>query len=443
MASPGQGRVGSLNQSQRMKTTPPFDRVIGLDRSDRKADLHLIDLHTGAQERQTVPTSPEALKSWAEALHAAHPDCRVAVCFEQPANNLIAFLIRYPWITPYPINPISLQKFRETFVVSRAKDDGHDAEYLARLLAAHYDRFQPWQPDTQQTRLLERLVVDRRSVVDHRTGLCNRLQAILKDYFPQALELAGQELWRPLGTAFLQRWPTLQALQKAKPEAIRRFYYAQGSRSEKLIQQRLGRLAQAVPLTDDPALLESYALRVRLTVQELQLVTRTIKLYDQKIAAVFAEHPDHYLFGNLPGAGPVFGPRLLTSLGTRRQEYPRATNLQRASGIAPVTKQSGQSKQVHRRYRCSVFFKQSIHEWAAESRFWSDWAGAFYDMKRAAGMNHHSAVRSLAYKWLRVLWRCWQDRVVYEEPKYLEALKKHGSPVIDWLNKARLQPSPA
>ena len=81
--------------------------------------------------------------------------------------------------TLYPINPISLQKFREVFVVSRAKDDGKDAEYLARLLAAHHDRFQPWHPDTQQTRLLERLVVDRRSVVDHRTGLTNRLQAIL------------------------------------------------------------------------------------------------------------------------------------------------------------------------------------------------------------------------------------------------------------------------
>jgi hypothetical protein len=52
-------------------------------------------------------------------------------------------------------------------------------------------------------------------------------------------------------------------------------------------------------------------------------------------------------------------------------------------------------------------------------------------------------VRALAYKWLRVLWRCWQDRVVYEETIYLAALKKHGSPVIDWLNKARLQASPA
>ena len=196
-------------------------------------------------------------------------------------------------------------------------------------------------------------------------------------------------------------------------------------------------------MTDDLALLESYTLCVRLTVQELELVTHTIKLYDQKIATVFADHPDHQIFRNLPGAGPVFGPRLLASLGTRREDYPKAANLQRASGIAPVTKQSGHTKHVHRRYRCSVFFKQSIHEWAGESRFHSAWAGAFYEMKRAAGMKHHAAVRALAYKWLRVLWRCWQDRVVYVEEQYLAALKKHHSPIIECLSKTPLPISPA
>ena len=432
------------NQQTAMKTNdPPFDLVVGLDRSDRKADLHLLDLRLDTEQRRSIATSPEALQVWAQDLRQQHPDARVAVCFEQPANNLIAFLVRYDWITLYPINPISLQKFREVFVVSRAKDDTKDAEHLARLLAAHHDRFQPWQPDTPQTRLLERLVVDRRSVVDHRTALANHVQAVLKDYFPQALELAGDELWRPLGTAFLKRWPTLQALKKTSPAAIRRFYYAQGSRRPELIQQRLDRIAQAVALTDDPALLESYALRVLLAVKEMELVTKTIKAYDRKIAQVFAEHPDREIFRNLPGAGPVFAPRLLTALGTRREKYPKATNLQCASGIAPVTKQSGTTKTVHRRYRCSIFFKQSIHEWAAESRHWSSWAKAFYELKRAAGMNHSTAVRSLAYKWLRVVWRCWQDHLVYDEARYLAALRKGGSPIIAWMERQTSQASPA
>jgi transposase len=227
----------------------------------------------------------------------------------------------------------------------------------------------------------------------------------------------------------------LQAAQKATATELRKFYYGQGSRREPLLQKRLERIRAAVPLTDDPGVLHSYVLRTRLTVEELEHATLTVKAYDRQIAVTFKSHPEHALFANLPGAGPVFAPRLLASLGTQRDRYASPANLQCASGIAPVTKQSGKKRHVHRRYRCSEFFKQSLHEWAGESRFFSGWALAFYQMKRAEGMGHHAAVRSLAYKWIRVLWRCWQDRTVYEEAKYLAALRKAGSPILAWMEK--------
>jgi transposase len=193
-------------------TTHPYDLVIGLDRSDRKADLHLIDTRTGNAQKQTVATSPEALHAWLAQLRLDHPQDRVAICLEQPAANLIVFLETYSWITLYPINPISLQKFREAFVTSRAKDDGKDARYMAELVLSHHDKLKPWQPDDSQTRQLQQLVLHRRAVVDERTGLTNRLKALLKQYFPQALDLCGEDLWRPLATAFLLKWPTLQSL---------------------------------------------------------------------------------------------------------------------------------------------------------------------------------------------------------------------------------------
>jgi hypothetical protein len=62
-------------------------------------------------------------------------------------------------------------------------------------------------------------------------------------------------------------------------------------------------------------------------------------------------------------------------------------------------------------------------------------------MKRDAGMNHHTAVRALAYKWLRVLWRCWQDHLVYDENQYLAALEKRGSPIIAWIQKTQTEVS--
>ena len=183
-----------------MNSPPPYDLVIGLDRSDAKADLHLIDTRTRRRRSQTVDTSPEALREWLLELRQQHLQARVAVCLEQPAVHLLPFLESYAWITLYPINPLTLQKFREAFVTSRAKDDAQDAYFVAQLLLTHPDQLKPWAPEDSPTRAIQQLVAHRRTVVDERTGLTNRLQALLKQYFPQALSLCGEDLWRPLAT---------------------------------------------------------------------------------------------------------------------------------------------------------------------------------------------------------------------------------------------------
>ena len=283
-----------------MNTACPFDLVIGLDRSDRKADLYLIHTASGQTERQTIRTSPEALHDWLLHLRQKHPEARVAICLEQPAVSLILFLEAYLWITLYAINPITLQKFREAFVTSRAKDDGKDAQYLAELLFTHHAKLKAWQPDDAQTRRLQQLVSHRRTVIDDRTALSNCLKALLKQYFPQALDLCGEDLWRPLATAFLLKWSTLQSLQKAKPEGIKSCYYLHGSRSQKLITERLEQIAKAVLLTDEAAVLESHTLRVQLLCRQLQLLHKTIAEFDEKIADAFKAHEDHDLFAASP-----------------------------------------------------------------------------------------------------------------------------------------------
>lgn len=425
-----------------MNSTPCFDLVIGLDRSDRKADLFLIDPRAGTRHAQTIATAPEALHDWLFQLRQEYPDARVAICLEQPAASLILFLETYEWITLYAINPVTLQKFREAFVTSRAKDDGKDARYLAELLLTHHDKFKAWQPDDAQTRLLQQLVSHRRAVIDERTALTNRLQSLLKQYFPQALELCGEDLWRPLATALLRKWPTLQAIQKAKPAVVKQFYYRHGSRSTRLIAQRLEFIARAVALTDEAAVLQSHTLRVQLICRQLQDVQRTVSDFEKRLSQVFAQHPDREIFASLPGAGPVLAPRLLASLGSERARFDDAQSLQSFSGIAPVTKQSGGTCHVHRRYCCPVFMKQSFHEYAKESILHSRWAAAHYQQQRAKGCGHHAAVRSLAYKWQRIIWKCWQSRTPYNEQTYEAALKKSGSPLVALLDQIEVGKSP-
>jgi Transposase and inactivated derivatives len=425
-----------------MLSSHPFDLVIGLDRSDRKADLYLIETRSGKTEKQLLNTSPEALHEWLARLRQQYTRGKVAICLEQPAANLILFLENYSWITLYAINPLTLQKFREAFVTSRCKDDGKDAQYLAELVLTHHTKLKPWQPDNSQTRRLQQLVSHRRAVIDERTGLSNRLKALLKQYFPQALDLCGEDLWRPLATAFLLKWPTLQSLQKTKPEKLKQFYYLNGSRSQKLIEQRLQWIEKAVPLTDELSVLESHTLRVQLICRELQLLQKTIAQFDERIAEVFKSHEDRHIFESFPGAGPVLAPRLLASMGSERERFAKVSNLQSFSGVAPVTKQSGGKCHIHRRYLCPTFLKQSFHEYAKESVLWSRWAAAFYLQQRQKGCGHHTAVRALAYKWQRIIWKCWQARTPYKEQVYEAALRKNHSPLVALFDRIELGKSP-
>jgi transposase len=425
-----------------MNTIAPYDLVIGLDRSDQKADLCLLDSHTGDRRTSVIATTPEALWEWLRQLRQQHPQARVGLCLEQPAVHLIPFLEAYAWITLHPINPITLQKYREAFVTSRAKDDTKDAEYLADLLLTHHAKLPVWSPEDSATRSVQQLVFHRRAVVDERTALSNRLMALLKQYFPQALTLCGEDLWRPLASAFLLKWPSLQAVRKTKPATLKAFYYLHGSRSSKLLEQRLALVEQAVPVTDEQAVIASFALRVQLVCRQLQLVQRSVAEFDRQIAAAYAMHPDREIFASLPGAGPVLGPRLLASLGSQRERFDSAAHLQHYTGIAPVTKRSGGSCHIHRRYLCPKFHRQSFHEYAKESILWSRWAAAFYLQQRTKGSPHHTAVRALAFKWQRIIWRCWQDHKPYDEPTYETALRKTQSPLVLLFDRVELGKSP-
>lgn len=155
-----------------------------------------------------------------------------------------------------------------------------------------------------------------------------------------------------------------------------------------------------------------------------------ISEYDRHIEALCRTHDDYELFASLPGAGPVYAARLTAALGSDRSRWTNADELVRFSGIAPVIERSGQQQWIRWRYFCPKFFRQTFHEYAAESIQHSFWARAYYAMQRAKGKEHHAAVRALAFKWIRVIWKCWQTRTPYNEVIYLESLRKKGSSLL-------------
>jgi hypothetical protein len=134
---------------------------------------------------------------------------------------------------------------------------------------------------------------------------------------------------------------------------------------------------------------------------------------------------------SLPGAGMQLTPRLLIAFGEQRERFAGAAEIQKYSGVTPVTQRSGNKCWIHWRWQCPTFLRQTFVEWAAQTINKSFWAGAFYRQQRDKGSSHQAAVRALAFKWLRILYRCWQTP--YDESTYLNALKKRGSPLLNQL----------
>jgi transposase len=395
---------------------PDFAAFVGLDWGDEKHALSLCAV-PGPIERSELEQVPEALADWANGLRRRFPNGKIAICLEQARGALISALIGYDHLVPFPVNPKML---------GRSKDDPIDGDLLLELILKHRQHLRAWQPDTVQTRQLALLTEQRRGFVDSRTGLTNQLLAHLKAIFPQAVFLVGDDLASRMATDFLQKWPTLQDVQKVKPATLRKFYYGHNSRTEKLIAERLDKIKTAVALTADPALLAAHSLGIQTLVAQLAALRPFIEQHDEQIAELFAAHPDAPIFDSLPGAGAVLAPRLLTSLGTDRGRFVEPVAVSCYTGIAPVTEKSGKSQHwVHVRWSCPKFVRQSWHEFANSSRHYCNWAKACYE-EWIKKMDHHEAIRKLAYKWQRVVWRMWQDRKPYDDALYVRALQKRG-----------------
>jgi transposase len=402
---------------------------IGLDWADPQHEIRLLAVGTDQIESQVVAQQPEALQEWVLKLRLRFQGRPVAIALEQSRGALVYALMGYDFLRLYPVPPQCLAQYRKAFYPSGAKNDPVDAELLLEWLCRHQDRLRLWAPEDRLTRQLRLLVEYRRQVVDERTALTQQLTALLKNYFPQALEWAG-DLATPQAWDFLWQWPSLAELQQVPREKLRQFYRQHGRPQPEELEQRLDQIQAAQPLTRDEAVISTAVLMVALWVSQLRCQAPVLAQLDQQIELAFAQHPDQSLFDILPGAGPVLAPRLLTAFGSDRTRFSQALDLQQFSGIAPVTERSGRSSWVHWRWGCPKFVRQSFHEFAGSSIPHSGWAQAYYRQRRARGCKHHAAVRALAYKWIRILYRCWQDRTPYNEALYLKALQPRGSPLV-------------
>jgi transposase len=405
-----------------------YAALVGIDWADTKHDFCLRATGAEREEYGVMGHLPEAIDQWAKGLAARFPGRKIAVCLEPSKGSLLYALLKYDGLVLYPINPRMLAKFREALAPSGKNDDPADAQLLLELVSKHRQKLKPWRPADEHTRMLQFLVEHRRTLVNDKTRLTNRLTSVLKGYFPQVLCWFAA-LDTPLVRDFLKRWPTLEAVQQTDDTTLRRFFQEHHAHNRAINQRRIDGIRQAIPATTDPAVIRASVRIVHTLVEQVGCVTDAVGRFEREIDALTRSHEDFPIFASLPGAGPVHASRLISALGTDRSRYERVEDLLTFTGIAPIMERSGKTTVTHFRWFCPKFLRQSCHEFAGQSIQHSQWAKAFYRQQRMRGKDHQASIRSLAFKWARIIFQLWKNRTPYHERTYVAALQRRGSPL--------------
>ena len=311
-----------------------FKAFVGIDWADTKHDICLQQAGDDRREFDCIAHQVTRIAEWAKALHQRFGG-PIAIALELARGPIVSVLQKHAFLTLFPINPSMLAKYREAFKPSRAKDDPTDAELALDLLLRHPERFSALRPQSAGMRSLLSLIE------------------------PQTLEWF-EDIDTVLFCDFLTRWSTLPAVRRASRKTLETFFHVHNCRRAKLIEERLQSIRCAVPLTDDPGIVAPHRLLALMLVAQLRTALAAIDVFDKEIAAVARTLPDFGLFDSLPGAGPHLMPRLLAAFGEQRDRFQGADELQKYSGIAPVTERSGKKCWVHWRWQCPTFLRQTF-----------------------------------------------------------------------------------
>lgn len=415
---------------------------VGIDWADDHHDVCLVDTACtdacACLDRFRIAHSREGFENLHAKVHEHETDpSQVLVAIETPHGLLVHDLVRHGYCV-YPINPKSVNRYKDRHTPASPKDDKRDALALAHILRTDRQHYKPLTLLPEEHRLMDELCQDLRQLVDDRTRIVNRLAACLKSYYPQAIGLFSS-LDSQISMAYLRSYPDPTALKSLSMKQLLAFLKKhQYSRPDR-VEALYGALS-APSLSADPVIARASRMLMLALLDQLMPLQRHIHDYERQIQELFDQLPASDTISNLPGVGPRIGPELVATLGPRPRQpdapsaggaeqtahrFATAQALEKLAGTAPVTRQSGNWKQVHYRRACDKGLRRTLYDWAGCSLNKSRWARAFYDHHRRQGHRHSTILRNLACKLLAILHRLWRTGEQYDEQHHIDNLKKH------------------
>lgn len=400
---------------------------IGIDWSQKKHDLCFLNQAGTRLVERTIPhtqTGFSQIDVIREKLGLELTDCIIGL---ETAHNI---LLDYLWDQGYPqvyvLPPNMVKSSRGRFRQSRARTDLSDAWLIADILRTDLARLQPWAPDSPLTQQIRSRVNYVQLMTKEIVRLTNYQRAILLRYYPVAADLFSG-LKTLIAQHFIRTFPTPETTKDLNLETFQTFARQHAYTRPEKLPATLAKLHQAHPIASAETV-ETFQSQAQSLATLLVPMIRAKRTALRELNNLFLQHPDHFIYVSLPGAGDFLRPALLSKFGDHRYRFPTASRVQAVAGTCPVTISSGKYKSIRFRYACDHQFRQIVQQWAKASLTTSIWANAYYARVRPRCDSDNHAYRCLANRWLNVLWRLWQDRKPYDETYHLQQRMLRSQP---------------
>lgn len=396
---------------------PPVHPRAGIDWAQADHAVCVLQPDGAVSDRFGVEHTSSGLKSMVKRLLAAGVE---EVGIERGDGPLVDVLLA-AGLTVLVISPSQVKHLRARYGSAGNKDDRFDAYVLADVVRTDRHRLTPLTRSSPTTQALRSSVRARRDLVAHRVGTANQLRAHLQIVFPAVVGLFAA-LDSSISLAFLERFTTQANADWLTPARLAGWLSKtgySGRTDPTVLHQRIVDAPRGTTGADTDAQAATTAAYVAV----LRALNSQIATLEASIADQLSTHPDAHIVTSLPRSGTVRAARLLAEIGDARGRFPTADSLACLAGVAPSTRQSGKTKTVTFRWSADHQLRDTLCDFAGDSRHANPWAADLYNRARARGHDHPHAVRILARAWIDVIWRCWQDGATYN-PDQHKALQR-------------------
>lgn len=401
----------------------------GIDWGEKKHQVELVDSDGHTIFHKRVSTDPKSLYKLASQLLDVvdnKPE-RLHIAIEDPTRPVVGVLLGAGFCL-FSINPRQVDRLRDVYRLSGAKDDASDAYVIANEKRIHPQVFHQIQPDHPVVAELREVIRACKERSDEATQYLLRLRHHLNRYFPQFLQLE----WKLDSRVMLDLLELIPSPEHVEQANIDKIEKALG-RCRKHTAEEVFNILRGPGHPLNPGTARGAQARAVQEAQNLRMVIRQENAWEARAKALLerlselqrAEQEDKTaptdveITLSLPGVG-VRNTAGLFADGHQAIVERDLERLRRQS-IAPVTRQTGQQKHqrrghtplVHRRFACSQYLSQTMFQIGDSAQRHSPHYRERYSKMRDKGHTHGRSCRQLADQILRPFFAMLRDRTLY------------------------------